>query len=72
VVTLLIHPRGITKGRPPQARVLHFINKVETGEDLRRAEEIARGLSTGDKGVVLGRIFFHRAILRVVSPATLP
>ena len=72
VVTLLLHPRGITKGRPPQARVLHFINKVETGEDLRRAEEIARGLSTGDKGVVLGRIFFHRAILRVVSPATLP
>lgn len=41
IVTLLTRSQGITKGSPPQARIIPFINKVDSDEDLRHAEEIA-------------------------------
>ncbi|HID53306.1 MAG TPA: putative selenium-dependent hydroxylase accessory protein YqeC [Anaerolineae bacterium] len=38
---LLTHPRGGAKNTPPGARVIPFINKVETDEQLTAARQIA-------------------------------
>ncbi len=39
---LLTHPRGGLKNVPPQARVIPFINKVETAAQLTAARQIAQ------------------------------
>ncbi len=41
VAALLTHPQGGLKGAPDEARVIPFINKVETPEQLAAARQIA-------------------------------
>jgi len=58
------------KGRPPGARALVFVNKVETSDRLKGARELAGGLSSRGMKVVLGRAFFNRGVVEVFEGAT--
>ncbi|GAG44546.1 unnamed protein product, partial [marine sediment metagenome] len=41
IVTLILHPSGITRGSPEQARIIPFINKTDLHADLSDARDIA-------------------------------
>ena len=41
IANLILHPSGITRGSPPQAKIVPFINKVDLHADLSVAREIA-------------------------------
>ncbi|MBW2040069.1 MAG: putative selenium-dependent hydroxylase accessory protein YqeC [Deltaproteobacteria bacterium] len=70
IASLIIHPQGLIKGTPPRARVIPFLNKVETQEGLEGGREVAHEvLRNGDQrieGVVLGRLFYRRPIVEVI------
>ncbi|MBN1369246.1 MAG: putative selenium-dependent hydroxylase accessory protein YqeC [Dehalococcoidaceae bacterium] len=61
VADLLLHPRGIAKGSPAGARIIAFINKIESDEDLSGALDIARRLS--------GHSIFSRVIMGTLRNA---
>jgi probable selenium-dependent hydroxylase accessory protein YqeC len=70
IATLMVHPQGLIKGVPPGARIIPFINKVETTEGLHGAREIAQKIL--EKGneierVVLSRLFFHHPIVEIME-----
>ena len=70
VATLITHPHGLIKGAPLRARITPFLNKVETSEQERRATEVAHEvLRNGDRRigmVVLGKLFYHHPIVKVI------
>ncbi len=70
VAELILHPQGLMKGRPPGARALVFVNKVETPDRLKGARELAGDLSSRGMKVVLGRAFFNRGVVEVFEGAT--
>jgi len=70
VAELILHPQGLMKGRPPGARALVFVNKVETSDRLKGARELAGGLACRGMKVVLGRAFFNRGVVEVFEGAT--
>jgi len=41
IASLITHPQGIVKGTPESARVMCFINKIETEENLLKARHLA-------------------------------
>jgi probable selenium-dependent hydroxylase accessory protein YqeC len=41
IVTLILHPSGITRGSPEQARIIPVINKTDLPADLSDARDIA-------------------------------
>jgi probable selenium-dependent hydroxylase accessory protein YqeC len=41
IANLILHPAGLTRGSPPQARIVPFINKVDLDAGLSGAEEVA-------------------------------
>jgi probable selenium-dependent hydroxylase accessory protein YqeC len=41
IVDLLLHPSGIIKGSPDQARIIPFINKIDLLADLSEARDLA-------------------------------
>jgi len=41
IVNLILHPSGITRGSPEQARIIPFINKTDLHADLSDARDIA-------------------------------
>jgi probable selenium-dependent hydroxylase accessory protein YqeC len=70
IATLMVHPQGLIKGVPPGARIIPFINKVETTEGLHGAREVAQKIL--EKGneierVVLSRLFFHHPIVEIME-----
>ena len=70
IATLMVHPQGLCKGVPSAARIIPFVNKVETTEGLHGAREAAQEVL--EKGhqierVVLGRLFFHHPIVEVME-----
>lgn len=65
VAELILHPQGLMKGRPPGARTLVFLNKVETFSRLQGARELVMGLLGREMKVVLGRAFFNRGVVEV-------
>ena len=67
--TLLLHPQGITKGSPPSARRVVFINKVETPEELVKACEIAELLSKQAvfSHVIIGKARDPNPVLKVIT-----
>ena len=70
IASLIAHPQGLCKGVPTGARIIPFINKVETTEGLDGAREIAQEvLEKEDKieRVVLGRLFFHHPIVEIME-----
>jgi probable selenium-dependent hydroxylase accessory protein YqeC len=70
IATLITHPQGLIKGAPPGARIIPFINKVETKEDLKEARKVAyEVLRKGDQRiekVVLGRLFYCHPIVEIL------
>jgi probable selenium-dependent hydroxylase accessory protein YqeC len=70
IASLIVHPQGLCKGIPTGARIIAFINKVETTEGLTRAREVTREvLDKGDEieRVVLGRLFFQGPIVEIIE-----
>jgi probable selenium-dependent hydroxylase accessory protein YqeC len=70
IASLIVHPQGLCKGVPPEARIIPFINKVETTEGLHGAREVAQEvLEEGHEieRVVLGRLFFHYPIVEIIK-----
>jgi len=69
IATLMTHPQGLIKGVPPGARIIPFINKVETLKRLNGARAVARGvLKKGGEQierVVLGKLFFCHPIVEI-------
>jgi probable selenium-dependent hydroxylase accessory protein YqeC len=69
IAILMTHPQGLIKGAPPGARIIPFINKVETMEDLNEARKVAHEvLRKGDRRiekVVLGRLFYCHPIVEI-------
>ncbi len=53
VATVLAHPQGGRRGVPPSARVVPLLNKVETGEQLATARQVARLLLQVGAGLAL-------------------
>jgi len=41
IVTLILHPSGIIRGTPDQARIIPFINKIDLLADLAEARDLA-------------------------------
>jgi len=68
VAALLEHPRGITKGSPPGARKIVFINKIESDEDLMGALDITRRLSGHPmfSRVIMGRLTAANPVIGVI------
>jgi len=70
IATLITHPQGLIKGAPPGARIIPFINKVETEEDLKEGRKVAyEVLRKGDQRiekVVLGRLFYCHPIVEIL------
>ena len=69
IVTLLTHTYGITRGTPENARVVLFINKVETATDLERSKIIAKkilGENARVKQVVLGSAHSVEPVVEIV------
>lgn len=70
IATLMVHPQGLCKGVPSRARIIPFINKVETGRGLRGAREVAQEVLNKEheiERVVLGRLFFHHPIAEIME-----
>ncbi len=44
IATLITHPQGITKGSPPHARIIPFINKMDLESNSNRGSELARAI----------------------------
>jgi probable selenium-dependent hydroxylase accessory protein YqeC len=70
IATLMVHPQGLCKGVPSGARIVPFINKVETTGGLHGAREIAQEVL--EKGsqierVVLSRLFSHYPIVEIIE-----
>ena len=68
--TLMVHPQGLCKGVPSGARIVPFINKVETTEGLTKAREVAQEvLAEGHEieRVVLSKLFFHYPIVEIIE-----
>ncbi|MFQ5400812.1 MAG: selenium cofactor biosynthesis protein YqeC [Anaerolineae bacterium] len=67
VAALLTHPEGGLKGAPPGARVIPFINKVETPSQLGAARQIARRALHASRiaHVVIGAVKTERPIREV-------
>jgi probable selenium-dependent hydroxylase accessory protein YqeC len=69
IATLVTHPKGIAKGTMPEARLIPFINKLDTGELLTARELATRILQKGSprmNRVVLGQASEDDPVLEVV------
>jgi probable selenium-dependent hydroxylase accessory protein YqeC len=71
IALVMVHPQGLMKGAPPQARMIPVINKVETTAGLTGARAVAREvLEKGSKQierVVLSRLFFQHPIIEIME-----
>lgn len=47
VATVLLHPEGTARGRPPESRLLPVLTRVDRAGALRKGEAIARSLVEG-------------------------
>jgi molybdenum cofactor cytidylyltransferase len=72
IAALIGHPQGGLKGAPERARVVPFINKVETDHQLTLAHQIARRLLRQDRvdRVVLGAVKRRNQVRAVHSRVT--
>ncbi|MBN1254035.1 MAG: putative selenium-dependent hydroxylase accessory protein YqeC [Deltaproteobacteria bacterium] len=70
IATIMIHPQGLMKGTPSGARIIPFINKVETKEDLAGAQEVGGEILKKEQRierVVLSKLFFRHPVVEVVE-----
>lgn len=71
IVNLMLHPFGITRGSPAEARIIPFINKMDLNVDLSIARVIGSKIlaakHTQIDRVVLGQAQFHPPVVEVIS-----
>lgn len=65
LIDLFFHKGGLLKGKPPQARTVVFINKVDGPSRLSLARGLSQLLEKEGYRVILGRAFFNRAVVEV-------
>lgn len=65
LLALFSSQRGLLKGKPPQARVVVFINKVDGPSELGLARELSQLLEKRGYRVVLGRAFFNKSVVEL-------
>lgn len=70
IVNLLLHPSGIIRGSPDQARIIPFINKVDLHADLSEARDLASKILEASHPqidqVVLGQARLNPPVVEVV------
>jgi probable selenium-dependent hydroxylase accessory protein YqeC len=71
IATLITTSDGITKGSPPDARIIPFINKVNSAKDIARAESLAHTIleekHSRIERVVLGQAQSANPVIRVIQ-----
>jgi probable selenium-dependent hydroxylase accessory protein YqeC len=71
VATLIVHDEGIAKGSPKTARIIPFINKVDTREDIIEAEKLAKKILKAGRScirrVVLGRLQSEKPVVSMID-----
>lgn len=74
IADLIVHPRGMVKGAPPQSAIIPFLNKVDIPDGLKKGRSLAsRILEKGHpqiNRVVLGHAIGDRPVAEVVSRKT--
>jgi len=70
IATLLIHEKGLTKGSPNHARIIPFLNKLDSVTHLSEAQNLARIILRKGQGqierVILGQLNLLEPIIHVV------
>jgi probable selenium-dependent hydroxylase accessory protein YqeC len=70
IVKLMLHPSGMTKGSPAEARIIPFINKVDLALDLSAARDIASQILAAKHlqidRVVLGQAQVYPPVAEVI------
>jgi probable selenium-dependent hydroxylase accessory protein YqeC len=70
IVSLMLHPSGMTRGSPAEARIIPFINKVDLTLDLSAARHIASQILAAKHPridrVVLGQAQVHPPVAEVI------
>jgi probable selenium-dependent hydroxylase accessory protein YqeC len=71
IVNLMLHPSGMTRGSPAEARIIPFINKADLTLDLSAARDIASQILAAKHPridrVVLGQAQVHPPVAEVIS-----
>jgi molybdenum cofactor cytidylyltransferase len=72
LAALIAHPQGGLKGAPAEARVVPFLNQVETADQMAEARRVARAILrlTRLERVVIGAARAARPVLEVQRPVT--
>lgn len=65
LLKLFVPEGGLLKGKPPQARTVVFINKVDGPLELSLARGLSQLLEKKGYKVILGRAFFKRTVVEV-------
>lgn len=66
IADLIIHPKGLTRGAPPGARIIPFINKVESNNDIIIARQISDALMSRQHSKI-DRVVIGSAATKIVS-----
>jgi len=70
IVNLMLHPSGMTRGSPAEARIIPFINKMDLNVDLSMARGIASQILAAKHPqidrVVLGQAQVHPPVAAVI------
>jgi len=71
IATLILHPSGLTRGSPEQARIIPVINKIDLHANLSSARDIASKILKANHPkvgrVVLGQAQVHPPVAEVIS-----
>ena len=71
IAQVLLHPRGITKGAPPGARIVSLLNKADTPARVAEARELAAALRRGGaRRVVIAALEAEDAVIEVIGTET--
>lgn len=71
IAKLILHPSGLTRGSPSQARIIPFVNKMDLTPDSSMAKNIASRILSAKHPqidrVVLGQARLHPPVVEVIS-----
>jgi probable selenium-dependent hydroxylase accessory protein YqeC len=71
IVNLMLHPSGMTRGSPADARIIPFINKMDLNADRSMARDIGFKILKANHPridrVVLGQAQVHPPVAEVIS-----
>jgi len=71
IINLMLHPSGMTRGSPADARIIPFINKMDLNADRSMARDIGSKILAAKHPridrVVLGQAQVHPPVVEVIS-----